>query len=64
MGKEARLNKLLQERKQIKSSLEAIRTENNAIANRLASIIVIVGSTRASQVGIDVMLTDLEEKIK
>lgn len=57
-------NILKQEKKQIKACLAAIRTENNAIAKRLASIIVIVGSTRASQVGIDVMITDLEEKIK
>jgi hypothetical protein len=42
--------------------IEAIRTENNAIANRLASIIAIVKSTRASQLGIDIMLTDLEER--
>ena len=52
-----------QEREQIKAFLAAIRTENNAIANRLASIISLVGSARASQVGIDVMLTDLEEKL-
>ena len=52
------------ERKQLKAFLEAIRTENNAIANRLASIIAIVKSTRASQLGIDIMLTELEEKIK
>ncbi|GAI85505.1 unnamed protein product, partial [marine sediment metagenome] len=42
----------------------AIRTENNTIAKRLASIIVIVKSMRASQLGIDLMITDLEEKIK
>ncbi|MBA7602360.1 hypothetical protein ES703_09449 [subsurface metagenome] len=52
-----------QERKQMKACLAAIRTENNAIAKRLASIISLVGSARASQVGIDVMLTDLEEKL-
>ncbi|MBA7472804.1 hypothetical protein ES707_08136 [subsurface metagenome] len=52
-----------QEKKQIKACLAKIRTENNAIAKRLASIISLVGSARASQVGIDVMLTDLEEKL-
>ncbi|GAI96205.1 unnamed protein product [marine sediment metagenome] len=51
------------ERKQVKAFLAAIRTENNAIAKRLASIIVIVGSTRASQLGIDLMITELEEKL-
>lgn len=53
-----------QEKEQIRAFLAAIRTENKAIGNRLASIITIVGSARASQLGIDVMLTDLEEKIK
>ncbi len=52
------------ERKQVRAFLATIRTENNAIAKRLASIIAIVKSTRASQLGIDVMLTDLEENIK
>ncbi|MBA7667428.1 hypothetical protein ES703_75516 [subsurface metagenome] len=52
-----------QERKQIRAFVAAIRTENNAIAKRLASIIAIVGSTRASQLGIDLMITDLEEKL-
>jgi uncharacterized protein YlxW (UPF0749 family) len=52
-----------QEREQVKTFLSEIRTQNNAIAKRLASIIVIIGSTRASQLGIDVMLTDLEENI-
>ncbi|MBA7609101.1 hypothetical protein ES703_16288 [subsurface metagenome] len=53
-----------QKKKQIKVCLARIRTENNAIAKRLASIIVIVGSTRASQLGIDAMITELEAKLK
>ncbi|MBA7701177.1 hypothetical protein ES703_109910 [subsurface metagenome] len=57
-------NILSNERKQIRAFLAAIRTENNAVANRLASIIAIVKSTRASQLGIDVMITDLEENMK
>ncbi len=44
--------------------IAAVRTENKAIGKRLASITAIVKSTRASQLGIDVMLTDLEENIK
>jgi len=52
-----------QEKEQIKGCLATIRTENNAIAKRLASIIVIVGSTRASQLSIDAMITDLEKKL-
>ncbi|MQY69758.1 MAG: hypothetical protein GH145_02705 [Firmicutes bacterium] len=50
--------------KQIKGFLSEIRTQNNAIGKRLASIIAIVSSMRASQLGIDVMLTDLEENMK
>ena len=42
--------------------IAAIRTENNAIAKRLAIITAIVKSTRAGQLGIDVMLT--EENLK
>ena len=61
--KKAERSKMKEEQKQIKAFLEAIRTENNAIAKRLASIISLVGSARASQVGIGVMLTDLEEKL-
>lgn len=55
---------LKQKKKQIKAILATMRTENNSIANRLASIVAIVGSTRASQVGIDVMISELEAKLK
>ncbi|MBA7701181.1 MAG: hypothetical protein GH144_04525 [Clostridia bacterium] len=55
---------LKQERKQIKATLESIRVSNNAIGKELTGTIKIVGSIRASQLGIDLMLTDLEEKIK
>lgn len=53
-----------QDREQIKAFLSEIRSQNNAIGKGLARIIVIIGSMRASQLGIDVMITDLEEKIK
>jgi len=53
-----------QEKEQIKGFLSEIRSQNNAIGKRLASMIAIARSTRASQLGIDLMLTDLEEKIK
>ena len=62
--KKGERSKMKQEQKQIKAFLEAVRTENNAIAKRLASIIAIVKSMRAGQLGIDIMLTDLEENIK
>ncbi|GAH92739.1 unnamed protein product [marine sediment metagenome] len=51
------------ERKQIKAFLAAVREENNAIGKRLACILPIVASIRASQLGIDLMITELEEKL-
>ena len=53
-----------QEREEIKGFLSEIRSQNNDIGKDLASLISLIGSARASQLGIDVMLTDLEEKIK
>lgn len=52
------------ERKQIKGLLEAIRTENNVIRKHLTSMISFIETTRASQLGIDIMISDLEEKLK
>ncbi|GAI60276.1 unnamed protein product, partial [marine sediment metagenome] len=51
------------ERKQIKAFLAAVREENNAIGKRLACILPIVASIRASQLGIDLMITELDEKL-
>lgn len=54
---------LAKERKKIKGFIQAIRTENNAIGKRLASVIAIVGSLRTSQLGINVILEELEKKL-
>ncbi|MBA7537455.1 hypothetical protein ES705_29722 [subsurface metagenome] len=62
--KKGERSKMKQEQKQIKATLESIRVNNNAIGKRLASMIAIVKSTRARQLGIDLMLTDLEENIR
>lgn len=51
------------ERKQIRAFLATIRTENNAIGEGLAGIIRTVGAIRASQLGIDLMITELEAKL-
>ncbi|GAI91317.1 unnamed protein product [marine sediment metagenome] len=51
------------ERKQIRAFLAAVREENSAIGKRLASMVSLIGTTRASQLGIDLMITDLEEKL-
>ena len=60
--KKGERSKMKEEQKQIRAFLAAVRTENNAIAKRLASIMAIVKSTRASQRGIDIMLTEIEER--
>lgn len=57
-------DKIEQEREQIKGFLSEIGSQNNAIGKHLASLISLIGSVRASQLGIDIMLTDLEENIK
>jgi len=54
----------MRERKQIKATLASIRVENTAIGKQLASMVSLISSARASQLGIDLMITDLEEKIK
>lgn len=51
------------ERKQTRATLEAIRTENNAIGKCLARVIGIVGSIRASQLGIDLTISEFEKKL-
>jgi len=52
------------EKKQFQALIDSLRTENNAIGHELAKMIKLVANTRASQLGIDMMLTDLEEKLK
>lgn len=54
---------LKQERKQIKATLESIRVENSATGKQLASMVSLLASIRASQLGIDLMITELEEKL-
>ena len=51
------------ERKQIKAALSIIRTENKATGEGLARIIRLIGSMRAHQLGIELMITDLEKKL-
>lgn len=51
------------ERKQIRAFIACMREENNAISKGLASMIRIVGAVRASQLGIDLMITELERKL-
>lgn len=51
------------EKKQLQAFIDCLREENNAIGKRLASMIATIGSARASQLGIDLMLTELEKKL-
>ncbi|MBA7496426.1 hypothetical protein ES702_07034 [subsurface metagenome] len=49
--------------KQVKAVLAAIRTENNTVTKRLASIISLIGSARTSQLEIEVILSEFEKKL-
>lgn len=51
------------EKKQLRGFLAAIRTENTAIGKQLASVTAIVGAMRASQLGIELIISELEEKL-
>ncbi|MBA7610465.1 hypothetical protein ES703_17673 [subsurface metagenome] len=55
---------LEKEKKQLRGFLSAIRTENNSIGKRLACIIPIIASIRASQVGIELIIQEFEKKLK
>ena len=57
-------DKIEQEREEIKGFLSEIQSQNNAIGKRLASVIAIIRSMKAGQLGIDIMITDLEQNIK
>jgi len=52
-----------QEKKQLRGFLAAIRTENETIGKRLACILPIVASIRASQLGIELTLSEFEKKL-
>jgi len=52
------------EKKQLQALIDSLRTENNAIGHELSKMIKLVANVRASQLGIDMMLTDLEKKLK
>lgn len=52
------------EEKRILGFLAAIRTENNSIGQELAKIIEIVGNIRASELGIDLIISKLEDLLK
>jgi len=49
--------------KQTKAVLATIRTENDTLSKRLASIITLIGSARTSQLGIEVILSEFEKKL-
>lgn len=53
-----------QEREEIKGFLSEIRSQNNAIGKNLTSGISLISLTKASQLGVSIMISDLEERIK
>lgn len=52
------------EKKQLQAFIDSLRSESNAIGSELAKMIKLVANVRASQLGIDMMLTELEKKLK
>ena len=52
------------EKKQLKAFIGCLRTESDAIGKQLSSMISIIASVRANQLGINVILTELEKKLE
>lgn len=50
--------------KQLQAFIDCLRDESNTIGNELAKMIPLISNLRASQLGIDLMLTELEAKLK
>lgn len=51
------------EKKQLRVFIACLRTENDAIGVKLAKMIPLIGNIRASQLGIDLILRELEAKL-
>ena len=52
------------EKKQLRAFIACLRTESNAIGKELSKMIQLVSNVRARQLGINLMLTELETKLK
>lgn len=52
------------EKKQLQAFITCLRTENDAIGVKLSKMIPLIGSIRESQLGIDLILRELEAKLK
>jgi len=60
---EAEKEVLAKEKKQLQAFIDCLRDENDAIGVKLAEMIPLIGNIRASQLGIDLMLSELEAKL-
>lgn len=58
---EAIINK---EKKQLKAFIDCLRTESDAIGVKLAEMIKLIAGIRESQLGIDLLIRELEAKLK
>lgn len=52
------------EKKKVLAYIAKIRTENERIGNQLASLIVLIGKIRVGHSGINLILDELEVKLK
>ena len=52
------------EKKQLKAFIDCLRTESDAIGVKLAQMVKLVAGIRESQLGIDLILRELEAKLK
>ena len=55
---------LAKEKKQLRAFIGCLREENNALGNKLAEMIPLVSNIRAHQLGIELMLKELEAKLR
>jgi len=60
---EAEKEVLAKEKKQLQAFIDCLRIENDAIGKKLAEMIPLVSSIRANQLGIELMLKELETKL-
>ena len=58
------ITKIVQEPKEIKAFLSALRQQNNGITNELARILRIIGKIRTAQSDIEALTLEFEKKIK
>jgi len=57
------IKELAQDRKQLKGFLSVLKTENDVIGKQLAVLIEAIGKLRTSQLGINLLISELKTKL-